>query len=191
MSKLAEALEKLGVTDEEIIKLTDPDKINAIKALLDGKNEKTENKEEITSSVIDYPMFDGNIKPLVPEGLELVSNVRTGCYNFSELKINYYVSPKQTEKRRWWQSRNFRSEVEGRSYNAAMIDYLLLYPALIPLEMKGKITLFFGSIYLSGDKYDEDRFYNVRYLDCRSENASDGFLRTGEVGSICQSAVFG
>lgn len=152
MNQLADALETAGFTVDDVTKLRSSPHLRALRAVGRGQVEF-----QITKHVID---LDDN--PFVPKSLTVEKHVRGGVFEWDPAKVDLYLSDAQ--KSGVIKGDELREELKSqRSFNANLLDYLLVHSNLIPESWKGKYVFFWNTIYRNSDG---DRC--VRYLrwDC-------------------------
>lgn len=147
MDQLADALETAGYTRDDVTKLKQFGNLKGIKDVLFGKAE------------IQYPEHLINCEgaPFIPPGWSVAEHKRQGLWKWDP-DIILHLSKKQ--KKGYISGNELRKELEKMlALNANVLDYLLVFPSLIPEEWKGKNVFFWGTIYRSSGSLC------VRYLE--------------------------
>ena len=155
MNQLGDALELAGFTTDEVTKLRNFSQLKDLRCVINGH----------AKIVTVKHVIDMDVTPCIPNGLRIdpkdqpQKQVR-GQVEWSPEKFQPYLSKDQTTGKKWIGGHDLRKELEGQlPYNANLLDYLLAHPELIPEELKGKATCFWGTIYR--DSLD---YLCVRYL---------------------------
>lgn len=92
------------------------------------------------------PPVDLRSDPYLPKDWSLISHRRANLWEFNPKKISLYLSGPQ--KNGIIAVNELREDLLQRKvFNANLLDYLLLYPELIPESWKGLELIFWGTIY--------------------------------------------
>lgn len=85
-------------------------------------------------------------KPFCPKGWKIEEHRKGGKFKWNTKNVSLYLSEKQ--KTGFINGNDLREELKDKPVlNANVLDYLLVYPQLIPEEWKGKFVFFWGTIY--------------------------------------------
>ena len=94
-------------------------------------------------------VIDCGADPFVPEGWAVESHKKGGLFKWDASKVRLHLSKNQKGDK-CIQGHKLREELANESVlNANILDYLLVYPELIPEEWKDKYVFFWGTVYRS------------------------------------------
>lgn len=90
-------------------------------------------------------LIDGDADPFIPQGLKVDSHRKCGVIN--PLRITLYTADVQNAG--FVNGADLGRELESRPVlNACVLDFLLDNPHLIPESWKGRLVVFWGTVYL-------------------------------------------
>lgn len=96
--------------------------------------------------VVTKHIIDCDIDPYIPKGWTVESHRKGGQFEWDAASVGLY-SPKQFQFS-VIEGNKIRHDIEMEQIiNANVLDYLLVYPELIPESWKGKGIFFWGTIY--------------------------------------------
>lgn len=154
-SELDFAFERNGWSPVHVKTLSSADMLARILPVLLGHAE---------ISVIKH-VIDLDADPLIPyEGWAVEKHIKGGKFEWDPTKVKLFLSKNQINGKTI-SGNKLREEVEGKGYNANLLDYLMDHPLLIPEDWKkdenGKTRYiyFWDTIY-----HDSDGYLYVRYL---------------------------
>lgn len=98
------------------------------------------------AEVVIKHTIDCDANPYVPDGWKVEEHIKGGKLRWNPDEVELYICDEQ--KGDHIQGKELLKLLRGKKVlNVCVLDYLLSNPELIPEEWKGKMVLFWGTIY--------------------------------------------
>ncbi|NUM25051.1 MAG: hypothetical protein HUU49_00330 [Candidatus Buchananbacteria bacterium] len=148
---------RAGATNTDLKRLSEGDMFTRILPVLRGLGEVT-----ITKYIVDL-----DADPMVYRDWKVEEHIKGGQFEFDQVKVGLHLDEEQKEGGVIIANK-LREKLKGQPvYNANLLDFYLAHPNLIPDEWKGKVIVFWGTIY----RNSRDRLL-VRCLFCLNDKWS-------------------